>query len=298
MTISLAVVLVVSPGEERIADEGLRRALALVPEGYTAFACVFNNTGKADLFGDLSRLVAITVVDVPNAPRPYNEIGKTVFWCFGKMATRSFDLLIKLDPDTVVLSPQFFEDLVYLHESEYGDFIAPHAIYRTRGDNSKRWLRLLMDCLPIGISRGPAEHRYGKARHLRIGLTWHARGTFLGLIKLRWPYAQPTGGGYAIGKSILDRMHAKGYLDPTGKNGLEWNDDVLMPILINMLGGKVIDVRKTRYAKGWKFMHGARYFTLEDLNNDNLRAIHPLKDAADDWTIRSAIPGVTLKNHV
>ncbi|MEX0330170.1 MAG: hypothetical protein AB3N64_01990 [Puniceicoccaceae bacterium] len=298
MNFSLAVFLVVSPGEERIAEEGLHRALALVPEEYTTSVYVFDNTGKSNLIDRLSSREEIAVITVPEAPRPYTEIGKTVFWCFGNLAKRSFDLLIKLDPDTVVLSREFFEDLASLSQSEQADFIAPHAVYRARGDNMKRWMRLLVDCLPVGLSREPATHRYGKAGKLRIGMTWHARATFWGLMKLKWPYAQPTGGGYAIGKGILGLMDKNGYLVPAGKNGLEWNDDVLLPILIKMLGGKVIDIRKTRFVEGWKYMHGARYFTIEDLNDENLRAIHPLKDTEADWTIRSAIPCVTLKHHV
>lgn len=297
MKCSLALFIIISPGEERIAKEGLQRALALVPENYSIHSFIFNNTGNYNLFEGISGGDSVKVTNVPKAPRPYNEIGKTVFWCLEQMADEPFDLLVKLDPDTVVLNPRFFEDLVSLHELEGADFAAPHAIYRARGDNVKRWLRLLIDCLPVGISRGPAADRYGKAGKIRVGRTWHARSTFLGLVKCRWPYAQPTGGGYTIGRKMLNLMHERGFLHPIGKNGLEWNDDVIIPILVRALGGKVVDIRKTRFEEGWKFMHGARYFTVEDINN-NLRAVHPLKETEEDWSIRSAIPGKFSKSHV
>ena len=63
-----------------------------------------------------------------------------------------------------------------------------------------------------------------------------------------------------------------------------------MPIVVRALGGKVVDIRQTRFAEGWKHMHGARYFTAEDLKEAGLRAVHPLKDTKADQKIRQAVP--------
>jgi hypothetical protein len=75
---------------------------------------------------------------------------------------------------------------------------------------------------------------------------------------------------------------ASGRLAISGSDGLEWNDDILLPLLIRALGGKIVDVGSTAAAKGWRWMHGSRYL----LQQPGIRAAHPLKDTPH--TLRSS----------
>lgn len=285
----LAICMIVSSGEEDISRDCLSRISRLIPDEYKYDLHIGNNTGRELCPGEWNLPANTSWINIPGAPRPYFEIGRTIFLFLDQLHPQSFDLLLKIDPDTVILSPDYFHDLVKIHEESQADFIAPHAIYRVRGDNLKRWLRLLGDCLPVGLSRTEGGNRFGLGRKMRWKTTWHGKFTLSALCRGRWPYAQPTGGGYVLSASVLSTVKAKGLLAAKGAIGLEWNDDILMPIAVRSIGGTVVDIRQTRFAEGWKYMHGARYFTREDLQEPGLRAVHPLKDAHLDREIRQLI---------
>ena len=109
----VAVVMVVSPGEAEIALDSLTRAALLSP-------C--DTTFLADNTGDLTTIAAfpsqlarpLAILPVQGAPRPYFEIGRTVFSLLSRVAPFAPELVVKIDPDTVVLSPLFFIDLMEL----------------------------------------------------------------------------------------------------------------------------------------------------------------------------------------
>ena len=71
----LAVCMVVSPGEERIAGDCLSRIASLMPDDIQYGLVMGNNTGQAldRLWQD--RFKTLTCIDIPGAPRPYFEIG-------------------------------------------------------------------------------------------------------------------------------------------------------------------------------------------------------------------------------
>jgi hypothetical protein len=92
---------------------------------------------------------------------------------------------------------------------------------------------------------------------------------------------------------MLARLAASGRLVTSGSDGLEWNDDILLPLLVRALGGKIVDVRSTAAANGWRWMHGARYFEAQDLHQPGVRAAHPLKNTPSDLTIRQLLPHPT-----
>jgi hypothetical protein len=128
----VAVVMVVSPGEAGIVLDSLTRAALLSP-GDTTFL--------ADNTGDLATIAAfpsqlarpLVILPVQGAPRPYFEIGRTVFSLLSRVAPFAPELVIKIDPDTVVLSPLFFIDLMDLVRG--ADFAAAQITCRGFGDN-------------------------------------------------------------------------------------------------------------------------------------------------------------------
>jgi hypothetical protein len=128
----IAVVIVVSPGEAEIALDSLTRAALLSP-------C--DTTFLADNTGDLTTIAAFpsqlarppVIVPVQDAPRPYFEIGRTVFSLLSRVAPFAPELVVKIDPDTVVLSPPFFIDLVELVRE--ADFAAAQITCQDFGNN-------------------------------------------------------------------------------------------------------------------------------------------------------------------
>ena len=283
----IAVVMVVSPGESQIALDSLLRAAALAPAN-TEFFLADNTGDPAALVSLATQSVRpLTILQLPGAPRPYFEIGRTVFGVLSQVAPFAPDIVIKIDPDTVVLSPLFFLDLMKLARD--ADLVAAHAAPRGLGNNFRRLFRLLLDVLPVGLARTGATHRYGSFGRLRVGAAWHWRGTLGALVRLRVPQAQPSGGGYALSGRMLTRLAAKGWFTAKGNNGLEWNDDILLPLAVRALGGTVLDLRRTAMAEGWRWMHGSRYFEAEDLRQPGLRAVHPLKNSSQDVAIRQSL---------
>src|ERR1035437_1181988 len=102
------VVMVVSPGDSGIALDSLLRASALCPVNTEFFLA--DNTGDPATLADFSLKLAhpLRILPVSGAPRPYFEIARTVFSALSRVAPAAPELVIKIDPDTVVLSHLFF----------------------------------------------------------------------------------------------------------------------------------------------------------------------------------------------
>jgi hypothetical protein len=287
MSAQVIVAMVVSPGESSIALDSLMRADALCPFDVEFFLA--DNTGDPAALAHFSARLArpLSILPVLGAPRPYFEIARTVFRLLSRIAPGAPELVIKIDPDTVVLSRLFFSDFMSL--AREADFIAAHTVYRSFDDNCRRLFRLLLDLLPLGLARSGTSNRYGGTFRLRFSPAWHWRSTLGALVRLRARYAQPSGGAYGLSGRMLTRLAAVGWLVAGGKNGLEWNDDTLLPLAIAALGGTIADLRRTSAAEGWRWMHGSRYFDIEDLREPGLRAVHPLKNTPADLDIRQSL---------
>ena len=176
-----------------------------------------------------------------------------------------------------------------MHLAREADFVAAHTVYRSLGGNFRCLARLALDVLPLGLARSGSSNRYGGDIRLRFGPAWHWRGTLGALIRLRAQHAQPSGGGYGLSGRMLTRLAEVGWLTAEGANGLEWNDDTLLPLAIAALGGRVADLRRTTAAAGWRWMHGSRYFEAKDVREPGLRAVHPLKNTPADLAIRESL---------
>jgi hypothetical protein len=70
----------------------------------------------ADNTGDLATIAAfpsqlarpLVILPIQSAPGPYFEIGRTVFSLLSRVAPFAPEIVIKIDPATVVFSPLFF----------------------------------------------------------------------------------------------------------------------------------------------------------------------------------------------
>lgn len=287
--------MVVSTGEESLALDSLARARAWLPDGWPSPALVIaDNTVDGFLPADQASWSGVIIHRVPDAPRPYYQIARTVAGALHAAAKVDGELVIKIDPDTAVCTKHFFNDLDRLHQEARGEFYSWMTRYNRRA-NSARLLRLLADCLPVGWSRSSGGDRYGKRLTLRIGPAWHACVTAGAMVRGRLPLDQPSGGGYAVSRAWLLSTVFRRWATAAGPNGLEWNDDTLLPIAVAASGGRIVDVRSTDARDGWRWMHGSRYFGSEEATSPGLRALHPLKDNPADWAVRRSLSGPSDK---
>lgn len=274
------ILMVVSPGENELAADSLRRALRHAPGSCDVF--LVNNSGLADPttwwpgVGDGHRLRVLSLT--PSGPRPYFEIARTIFSALQQIAPTPPDLLFKIDPDTLVLDPGFFRDIAKLDAAHGADFYACHA--PSHGpDQRRRKFRLLADLVPAGVGRRQGRNRYGRSLAPRLGRVWcwrvlKAARSHHGSLA---PSTQPSGGFYALRGSMLRTLADRGLLATDGANGLEWNDDTLLPLAVRAANGAICDVRQSTFASHWGWMHGSRYFTDEQALVPGLRALHPVK---------------------
>jgi|GEM_PF-5298804 len=286
----IALLMVVSPGEHALAADSLARARACLPEGWPApDLVVVNNTGNA--FPPIADGWAQTrIVTPPDSPRPYFEIARTIALGLLEAAALSVELVFKIDPDTVVTAPGFFTDIAGLHRDAANDFYSWFIRYPGVRANFHRWLRLCLDSLPLGLARTGGGDRYGQRLRLRAGSAWHARSTRRALFTGRLTRAQPSGGGYVVRADWLRTEAFHRWATAAGPNGLEWNDDTLLPVAVRAAGGRVVDLRERADLRaGWRWMHGSRYFTREQALEPGLRALHPLKDNPEDQVVRRAL---------
>jgi hypothetical protein len=288
-TVSIGILIVISPGESELAGDSIRRVLA-----HSAALCdvfVVNNSGLVDAdqwWHDLGIASHRLNVIVPRGclPRPYFEIARTIFAALHEITPVAPDLIFKLDPDTLVLSRAFFTDILELHLETGADFYACHARAAAR-DHLRRLLRISIDLCPIGLYRSAGGDRYGKTLKLRTNGVWYAN------LKLRAVRRmQPSGGFYALRGGFLRTLALHGMLTTDGMNGLEWNDDTLLPIAVQSAGGLICDVRETRFASGWRWMHGSPYFTEEQALATDIRAVHPSKFDEAGKTLRRRLDSV------
>jgi hypothetical protein len=284
---ALGVLMVVSPGEGTLAADSLRRAIACAPSPPQVY--VVNNTGEEAMSwlaspGLSGARLQVLTPDEP-APRPYFEIGRTVFGALARIATAAPAWLFKIDPDTLVCAPDFFSDVEELQAMHHPDFVAC-LVTAASQDHWKRMFRIASDFSPIGATRtAGGRDRYGSALRPRLGRVWYSRLQFRALDR-----TQPSGGFYAIRGEFLARLAAQNLLANRGANGLEWNDDTLLSLAVRTAGGRICDVRASRFAHGWQWMHGSRYFTNEQARTPGMRALHPVKFDADGRALRAALP--------
>lgn len=283
--------MVVSPGESELGAESLSRALSHAPTACRVF--LVNNGAVSDPEGWWTALGhpehTIQVITPPEVPQAYFEIGRTVFYALHEIAAAAPDILFKIDPDTLVVASEFFSDVLTLHAEQNAGFYACHAT-SARKNQIQRCFRLIADLIPVGVGRRPGMTRYGRGLRPRFRPAWYWRA---GVAALRRAHLcsslQPSGGFYALqGGTIVD-LAARGYLRTEGATGLEWNDDTLLPIAVRAAGGRIHDIRSSRFAPGWRWLHGSRYFSDEQAAEPGLRALHPVKLDAQDRALRNRI---------
>ncbi len=288
---NFGLLMVVSPGEEEIGADSLRRALKKAPGRCQVY--VVNNGALADPGAWWDALDStghgFRVVSPSPAPQAYYEIGRTVFAALHEIAPATLDLLFKIDPDTLIVRPEFFSDILTIHAEHQADFYACHVSSSSRS-RTQRCARLVADLLPIGVGRQSGRTRYGRGFRPRLRPVWYSRLAIKALVQgTLCSSLQPSGGFYAVRGPFLAELARRGFLATRGATGLEWNDDTLLPVAVRAAGGTIHDIRGSRFAPGWRWLHGSRYFSNEQALEPGVRALHPVKLAPEDRALRNRI---------
>lgn len=281
--------MMVSPGEQGIAADSILRLLE-APASQLPVVTVLLNGVDAEwlapvLAVDRNRVRAVHMSD---RPEPYVHFGRNLLRHMPGVPATSADLIVKVDPDSVVRGARYTADLLALHAETDADLYYYGERYKT-SDDLRRTLRVLLDQLPVGLARAwPASP--GKRFRLRTRRPWHARMTLPACRRLRLDRSQPAGGFHALSGRMRDKLAESLALIPGAENGLEWNDDTLLPMAVRGQGGKVCDLRDTPLAPRWRWARGSRYFQLPEALDDEWSILHPLKNRPEDLALREALP--------
>lgn len=281
--------MMVSPGEPDIAADSLLRLLE-APEEVMPVITVLLNGVRDDWLAPVRAVGRGRIRAVPMAAQaePYVHFGRNLLASLPDVPAKTGDLIVKVDPDSVVRGARYADDLLTLHAEVGADLYYFGECYKT-ADDLRRTLRVLADQLPVGLARIPPAAGARRFR-LRTRRPWHARLTLPACLRLQLARSQPAGGFHALSGRMRDRLAEALRQIPGGENGLEWNDDTLLPITVRGNGGKVCDLRDTALADRWRWARGSRYFQLSDALGDAWSILHPLKNRPDDQALRKALP--------
>lgn len=281
--------MMVSPGEPDIAADSLLRLLEAPPALLPVVTVLLN--GVDDDWLAPVRAVGggrVRAVAMASQAEPYVHFGRNLLANMPGVPAGSGDLIVKVDPDSVVRGERYVNDLLTLHAEVDADLYYFGERYKT-SDDLRRTLRVLVDQLPVGLTRvRPAA---GARRfRLRTRRPWHARLTLPACWRWRLDRSQPAGGFHALSGRMRDRLADSLARIPGAENGLEWNDDTLLPIAVRGHGGKVCDLRETPLASRWRWARGSRYFQLPEALSNEWSILHPLKNRPEDLALCAALP--------
>jgi hypothetical protein len=299
----LLLVMVVSPGD---AELGLAGLVQLRRLGITAPVLVYGDGSAGDYPAELrQRLAAVAGVELGWMDRRLGWAGlpQTMARVYTAAAARSaWRVLVKLDPDALVLDAALFSDLRAVLDS--GCAMAGTFRFLPNGRRHRRGLFLLrpwIDCLPLGPLRELPSGRlrwfsFRRPRYARLHLMFAAlrHGLRPGELIL--------GGIYAVTREGLTDALALGFAaDLAGPVGLYAVEDGLLSLYLAAAGHCLGDVnfhadgttRSTRRAWiQWSALPA-------DLNPKQVTAAHPLKaqDASLRRRLLAATPRLAQPDH-
>jgi hypothetical protein len=294
----LLLVMVVSPGDAELGHAGLVQLRRL---GVTSPALVYGDGRISDYPAELrQRLAAVAGVEpcwmdcrlgwagLPRImARVYAAAAARPGWC----------VLVKLDPDALVLDAALFSDLRAVLDAGHamvGTFrFLPDGRRHRRGSFV---LRPWIDCLPLGPLRELPSGRlhwlsFRRPRYARLGLMFDAlrHGLRPGELIL--------GGIYAVTREGLDDAIALGFADDlAGPVGLYAVEDGLLSLYLAAAGHRLGDVNFNADGTARSPRRAWIQWTAlpADLDPEQVTAVHPLK--ACDAPLRRRLLAATPRS--
>lgn len=214
----------------------------------------------------------------------YYRIAQTYGELLLEIATSQPDMLIKIDPDTVLIRPGL-DTLFAQRFAQYGPGIC--GSYRTSPNGAPRDFRhhayaVALDALPIGPEKK------------RKGLRWRPVGYFPHLVRAllnKYKFGENVQGGlYAIDGVTLSKLASSGFLKSiaSGRRGMVWTEDVLLTLGVKAVGGAISPLNDG-VAQRSTHIQALRPLdiTQEQLFSPQLLAIHPVKK--EDGELRATM---------
>jgi hypothetical protein len=201
---------------------------------------------------------------------------------------RSFDIVLKLDPDTLIIGGQ-----------QLGQFLDQYCCNPAEMWGSLHTMRkrdrvlFAADFLPLGFRRKAKGYVLTRQWELgRFRPVWWFRFGWRAVTSGRFRFRHPGGGFYILAADLVRKMHARGYLDSIyqGRHGfVSSEEDLIATMLCLAVGGRIRNFEEVRpgFAQlGYRTVSGGQSAT-----NLNHVVIHPIKDTPDGQACRAALLG-------
>lgn len=278
----LLLVMVVSPGDAELGHAGLAQLRRL---GITAPALVYGDGSASDYPAELrQRLAAVAGVEPcwMECRLGWAGLPRIMARVYAAAAARPcWRVLVKLDPDALVLDAALFSDLRAVLDA--GHAMAGTFRFLPDGRRHRRGsfvLRPWIDCLPLGPLRELPSGRlhwlsFRRPRYARLGLMFAAMRHGLR------PGELILGGIYAVSREGLADAFTLGFADDlAGPVGLFAVEDGLLSLYLAAAGHSLGDVNFNADGTARSPRRAWIQWTAlpADLDPEQVTAAHPLKD--------------------
>jgi hypothetical protein len=278
----LLLVMVVSPGDAELGYAGLAQLRRL---GITAPVLVYGDGSAGDYPAELrQRLAAVAGVEPcwMDCRLGWAGLPQTMARVYAAAAARpGWRMLVKIDPDALVLDAALFSDLRSVLAA--GHAMAGTFRFLPDGRRHRRglfFLRPWIDCLPLGPLRELPSGRlrwlsFRRPRYARLGLMFAAlrHGLRPGELIL--------GGIYAVTREGLADAFALGFAsDLAGPVGLYAIEDGLLSLYLAAAGHRLGDVNFNADGTARSARRAWIQWTPlpAELDPKHVTAVHPLKE--------------------
>jgi hypothetical protein len=288
---TLAFAMTIGPGEADMAIDNLEAISSLYPGAVT---WVRDDVTKDGTWEKVKSWSAGKKVHLSRNPESYGYYGILKTWgqLLLEVEPSQPDILIKIDPDTVLIR-RGLDDLFHKRFAQYGKGICgSYLISATGGKRNFRHhgTMIVLDMLPIG----PKKKQKG-LRRLRPGPVGYFPFILRALLHGYRPGEHVQGGLYAIEGSILTKLKSSGFLKAIafGRSGMVWTEDVLLSLGVKAIGGRISSLNEGLIAAPTHIQAIRPLQISQDrLYGPDLLAIHPVK--AVDSELRNVLRDIRV----
>ena len=282
---ALAFAMCIGPGEAEMAIDNLDAIRQLYPD---AVAWVRDDMTDDGTWEKVSGWIAKTGSNTLLSRNPsrfgYHGIMRTFGHLLLEVAPSRPDMLIKIDPDTVLIRgglDRIFQDRF----AQNGPGMS--GSYQISPTGARRKFRnhaamVLLDLLPVGPKK--------KLCRMRWGPTSYATFILKALTHGYRPGEHVQGGLYAIHGFTLQKLLNSGFLEAIafGRSGMVWTEDVMLGMGTKAVGDRLSSLNEN-------LLHAPSHiqaFRPLNISDDRLRdpcllAVHPVK--REDHLLRSTL---------
>jgi hypothetical protein len=284
-SMTLAFAMCIGPGEAEMAIDNLDAIRQLYPD---AVVWVRDDRTDDGTWEEVSGWVTKTGSNTLLSRNPscfgYHGIMRTFGHLLLEVAPARPDLLIKIDPDTVLIRrglDRIFQDRF----ARNGPGMS--GTYRISATGAKRRFRnhaamVMLDLLPIGPKK--------KLRRMRWGPTSYSPFILKALMRGYRPGEHVQGGLFAIHGSTLQKLLNSGFLEAIafGRSGMVWTEDVMLAVGTKAVGDTLSSLNEGLLHPS-SHIQAARplNISVDRLHDSCLLAVHPVKRV--DHSLRSTL---------